>query len=323
MGTSRRHLVNFYVRDTDLIDDLAARSAEGLRRGDSWLTVATASHRAQLDAALRAAGVEVEEAVSLGRYVAVDAAEVLQELMLDARPDRERFRSIVGGLVGRLEHAAAAGTQVHAFGEMVALLWQDGNVIAAMELEDLWNELMADHAFSLYCAYPVDLVASEGLLADVSRVCEQHSELIVQAAPPEVGPGEPPPDRAEAASEATTAVRIFFPVPQAIREVREFIRSAGGASLRSDAVEDACLVASELATNALRHVGSPFTIALRLADSSLRVSVRDLSSARPAPRSVSIRSTTGRGLSIVEELSESWGVEELSDGKVVWAELSA
>jgi len=49
---------------------------------------------------------------------------------------------------------------VHAFGEMVALLCQDGLFDAAVELEGLWNELAARFRFHLFCAYPSRLFAS-------------------------------------------------------------------------------------------------------------------------------------------------------------------
>ena len=87
-------------------------------------------------------------------------------------------------------------------------------------------------------------------------------------------------------------------------------------------VENAALVLSELATNAVVHAGSPFSVAVRVEDSTLRVAVQDAS---PLAAGVSeergLIPRTGHGLGLIDELSTRWGVESTPDGKVVWAEL--
>lgn len=40
------------------------------------------------------------------------------------------------------------------FGEMVALLWAQGNKQGALELEALWNDVLSERTFYLHCAYP-------------------------------------------------------------------------------------------------------------------------------------------------------------------------
>lgn len=53
----------------------------------------------------------------------------------------------------------------------------------------------------------------------------------------------------------------------------------------------------------------------------VRVAVVDKSRTRPAPRTASATDTDGRGLVVVEVLSERWGTDLLRGGKRVWAEL--
>src|SRR6185312_10486958 len=62
------------------------------------------------------------------------------------------FAATVGDAVATL---AGAGLRIHAFGEMVALLWADGNRDGAIRLEELWNELGERRRFALFCAYPI------------------------------------------------------------------------------------------------------------------------------------------------------------------------
>jgi len=89
-------------------------------------------------------------------------------------------------------------------------------------------------------------------------------------------------------------------------------------------VDDVRLVASELATNAVRHARTPFNVSLEQADRLVLLSVDDSSPAPPVHLATDPLATTGRGVSIVELLSNSWGVtENLGGGKSVWASFSA
>ncbi|MGZ6827885.1 MAG: ATP-binding protein [Mycobacteriales bacterium] len=103
---------------------------------------------------------------------------------------------------------------------------------------------------------------------------------------------------------------------------RAFVRRVLGEWQLDLLVDAAVLVVSELATNAVLHARSGFTVRLELdAQSTLRVEVLDASAALPAPRSFSVGATTGRGLAIIEDLVSAWGVERVDGGKAVWVEL--
>lgn len=87
-----------------------------------------------------------------------------------------------------------------------------------------------------------------------------------------------------------------------------------------DAVPDACLVVSELVTNAVRHAGSRFSVTVDVTDRALLLSVTDPSSTLPTPMHATPLHDSGRGLRIVAELSANWGVTPGADGgKSVWA----
>ncbi len=87
-----------------------------------------------------------------------------------------------------------------------------------------------------------------------------------------------------------------------------------------DLVEDVGLVVSELATNAIRHAKTPFTVTLERADQSVLLTVTDGSPAPPVHRATDLLDTGGRGLSIVDLVSGDWGViRHRGEGKSVWA----
>jgi hypothetical protein len=76
-----------------------------------------------------------------------------------------------------LKRALARSGPVRIFGEMVALLWNDGHHGAAVDLEALWNELAKQYAFSLLCAYPADIEASDEHADELAQIYAAHSDV--------------------------------------------------------------------------------------------------------------------------------------------------
>jgi len=167
--------VQFYDSDAFLAASVRDFLVPGLEAGDLVIVAATAPHRACLLAELIDAGVDMDTALESGTYVALDAAETLSRFMVDGSPDPQRFAATVGRFLSQL---AAGGRAVRVFGEMVALLWSEGNVAAAIELERLWSKLADAHAFSLLCAYPMDGFAGDPPSEEFLQVCEMHSHVL-------------------------------------------------------------------------------------------------------------------------------------------------
>lgn len=71
--------------------------------------------------------------------------------------------------------SSVARGAVRAYGEMVALLWDEGNATGALRLEELWDELQRETEFSLLCAYPEDALGGE---ADCARVHAAHTHVL-------------------------------------------------------------------------------------------------------------------------------------------------
>lgn len=104
--------------------------------------------------------------------------------------------------------------------------------------------------------------------------------------------------------ESVSAARLF---------ARTTLAKQSGETL--DAIE---LMVSELATNCVQHAHSDFEIAIEACQPKIRVEARDGGEGRPAPRSPAPSEPTGRGLRIVEAMSDEWGVIRSSGGKTVW-----
>ncbi len=90
-----------------------------------------------------------------------------------------------------------------------------------------------------------------------------------------------------------------------------------------DLLESVELMVSELATNCVRHVQTTFELMILRTPEEIRVEVTDHGGGTPAMRSPGPDDPTGRGLRIVDMLSERWGVAHQSlSGKTVWFTLS-
>jgi anti-sigma regulatory factor (Ser/Thr protein kinase) len=82
------------------------------------------------------------------------------------------------------------------------------------------------------------------------------------------------------------------------------------------------LLVSELATNAIRHAGGDrFSVEFD-ANGHVLVAVCDANTTEPTPRDAAPTDLGGRGLAIVEGLSDVWGARIHRDGKCVWFQLA-
>lgn len=169
------HVVGFYDDDAELVDAVASFLAPALRGGDAGVIVATPGHRQAFLEALRARGVAVDAGIADGALVVLDAAELLDAFLRDGTTDPDAFREAVGAVI---EAAAAGGREVRVYGEMVALLWERGNVTAMIDLEDAWNALAASHPFVLFCAYPLGSFDRAGAAATFREVVARHAEVL-------------------------------------------------------------------------------------------------------------------------------------------------
>jgi hypothetical protein len=103
---------------------------------------------------------------------------------------------------------------------------------------------------------------------------------------------------------------------------RRFVTEALAAWGCTDLIDDAALIVTELATNAVLHARSDFTVVVsRRPEGLIRIAVRDTSRVRPRPRHAGPLAPSGRGLYLVEKLTARWGADFVAGGKVVWADL--
>lgn len=167
------HTVQIYEDDAAFLDALEGFVAAGIRQGDAIILIATPAHLEGLERRLEASGFDVAAAILRDQYIALDAKRALSKFMVDGWPDEALFENFVGGLLAR---AKGNHRKVRAFGEMVALMWAEGQCGATVRLEHLWNRLVHQESFSLFCAYPKTGFTEDANDA-IAQVCAAHTRL--------------------------------------------------------------------------------------------------------------------------------------------------
>jgi two-component sensor histidine kinase len=123
-------------------------------------------------------------------------------------------------------------------------------------------------------------------------------------------------------SETPTASIRLGTDGRAASKARNFLRKTACMHCEQS-VDTAELLVSELVTNALRHGAPPIEVAIHCKrNGTLEVRVRDGSRGSPVYKRAGVWDESGRGVELVERMSDAWGVKKrFLGGKVVWFRL--
>jgi hypothetical protein len=173
----RDHIVQLY-QDQDFLNRAVCRFAAGaIANGEGIVLVPTAAHWEAFRPRLQAEGVDVKAAQDRGQLTVVDADELLPRFMRDAMPDAPVFLGLASEVIGNARDAGRY-PKVRWWGEMVNILWEQGNVAASMSLEDQFDRLAHQHEIAIFCSFVMDNFNSEVHTRMLPRLSQNHSHLI-------------------------------------------------------------------------------------------------------------------------------------------------
>jgi hypothetical protein len=171
---AQHHAVRFYDNDKSLAQIVAEFLSDGLAAGNPGIVIATPAHRGAILKELTARSLDVVELQRSGDLVLADAKEALSSFLTNGKPDAEAFKSSMCEVINRACRGRPDCT-VRIYGEMVDVLWQDGQQEAAIRLETLWNQLANTEAFSLLCGYAMGHFYKD---ANFQEVCRHHTHVV-------------------------------------------------------------------------------------------------------------------------------------------------
>lgn len=170
---TKTHLLQVYENDRVFLDSLEGFVGSGFIAGDTVMVIATQSHLKALDQRLVNQGFAVGTLCQCEQYVRLDAGDTLKGFLIDGKIDEPLFKRNFVSLIEKLQ---MRGRKIRIFGEMVSLLFEDGLHETSLRLEELWNEEMQLHDFTLLCAYPQEIFANEA--NKLHAVCTSHHTVI-------------------------------------------------------------------------------------------------------------------------------------------------
>jgi len=168
------HVVQIYENDAIFLDVLTGFVGGGINSGDCVIVIATEDHLAALANRLRSSGIREDALISNEQFIPINAQDALAEFMVNDWPDEDKFNKFISLL---LKRARKHGRRVRAFGEMVALLWAEGNAGATVRLEHLWKQFCDNETFCLFCAYP-KTGSTMNIMDSIHDICSSHTKMI-------------------------------------------------------------------------------------------------------------------------------------------------
>jgi PAS domain S-box-containing protein len=173
------YVVHVYRNDEVLVDCLSRFVAGALAVGDPTVVIATREHQTAL--AERLAFNKVDTSRANGSYIVLDASGVLTECETNGSVDEKCLQDLLEAALMRAREAGGDDKRrVAVFGEMAAVLWEQGRAEDVSRVERVWNSVARKHSFSLLRAYPQRLFDQNKSTERFLNVCGQPTGVTLR-----------------------------------------------------------------------------------------------------------------------------------------------
>ena len=178
VGGTSRHAVQIHLNDRVFLDEVGQFVEATLRSGEPVVLVTNEATRGGVAERLEARGMDLEKLAARGQYVAMDSAGALSQIMRNGRPDRDSLAEMVDGLDrSRLSFSPEPPRRITVFGDITISLCRNGNIEAALEIEQIWNDLTRTLPILTVCSYPLQCFQHNGARTLFPGVCATHSAV--------------------------------------------------------------------------------------------------------------------------------------------------
>ncbi|MGH9574146.1 MAG: MEDS domain-containing protein, partial [Candidatus Acidiferrales bacterium] len=171
------HIVQLY-QDQQFLNRAVCRfAAAAIANGEGVILVPTVAHWDAFRPRLESEGVDVKAAEKRGQLTIVDANDLLPTFMRDGMPESPVFMGLAANVVSQARRGGRY-TKVRWWGEMVNILWEQGEVAASMNLEDQFDQLAHEQDIAIFCSFLMDNFDGNVHTRMLPRLGENHSHLI-------------------------------------------------------------------------------------------------------------------------------------------------
>jgi CheY-like chemotaxis protein len=176
IASQESHVVQFYESRPYLYRAIAEFFAEAMHRGEPMVMIARRdTFEAVAQFLAREHNLSPVDAAS--RILFAGAESALAGFMHGQLPDRARFEQTFSSLVAKVREYRA-DDMIWMYGEMVDVLCQEGNHVAAARLEELWNEMRAGQRITVLCGYAINRFDDDVNASEFGAICREHTHVI-------------------------------------------------------------------------------------------------------------------------------------------------
>jgi hypothetical protein len=171
------HIVQLYQDEEFYGEAISHFAAEGMARGESIILVATKPHWQNISRRLRSKGLDLEARFREGQLTLLDADDTLPRFMVGEVPDGGIFKPLARQTI---ERARAGGKfpRVRWWGEMVNVLYVNGNAKGSHQLEGFFDQVAHEERIAIFCSFLMDRFDPRIYDEAFGNVCSTHSHVI-------------------------------------------------------------------------------------------------------------------------------------------------
>ena len=174
-NSSGNHTIQICPNESSQIDLLTRYIKDGLRNEETIILIAKPALRKALKLKMDAFSFDGETIQNHDQIKFFDAEFLLSNLMHDGILEEKAFQQFVATPI---YNAQLNLKKVRVFGEMVDILWKQGQHDMALQLEDFWNDLSRTQEFSFLCTYSLHELDPNAYDDALKHICKCHSHLI-------------------------------------------------------------------------------------------------------------------------------------------------
>jgi hypothetical protein len=171
------HIVQLY-QDADFYGEAISHfAAEGLVRGESIILVATQPNWMNISGRLKSKGFDIPALFDRGQLTLLDATETLPKFMVAGAPDGNIFKPLARQTIEKARRGGAF-PRVRWWGEMVNVLYVDGNGKGSTKLEEYFDEVAHEETISIFCSFLMDQYDPCIYDGAFGNICRTHGHVI-------------------------------------------------------------------------------------------------------------------------------------------------